>query len=361
MTSLHTASPVPSSVAMQTLSAESLPPHGLPSWTDIAAALRLVRPHVQPSPLLSWPLLNDRTGCEVLVKHENHNPTGAFKVRGGIVYLTRLLAEQPDLPGVITATRGNHGQSVARAAQALGLRCVIVVPTCNSPEKNALMRALGAELVVEGRDVQESSEIADRMARDSGLHKIPSFHPWLVAGVATYGLELFEAAPDLDAVLVPVGMGSGVCGVLAARDALGVKAQVYGVVADGAPAYGLSWQEKRVVCSDRADTIADGVACRSPVPQVVSALVQRSAGVLSVSDDEIAAAMRHYFTDTHNVAEGAGAVPLAALLRHADQFRGKKVGLILSGGNADSSLFHQVLQGQSIDGFRCYSDWMPVI
>lgn len=321
----------------------ALPPHGLPCWSDIAAAMKLIRPHLQPSPLLSWPLLNDRTGCEVLVKHENHNPTGAFKVRGGIVYLTRLLAEKPSLPGVITATRGNHGQSVARAAQALGVRCVIVVPTCNSPEKNALMRALGAELVIEGRDVQESSEIADRMAAESGLHKIPSFHPWLVAGVATYGLELFEAAPDLDAVLVPVGMGSGVCGVLAARDALGVKAEVYGVVAEGAPAYGLSWDQKRVVCSDRAETIADGVACRSPVPQVVSALVQRSAGVLKVNDEEVAAAMRHYFTDTHNVAEGAGAVPLAALLRNRDRFRGKKVGLILSGGNADSALFRTVL------------------
>lgn len=317
---------------------------GLPSLADIRAAAEIVRPHVSRTPLHHWPLLSERAGCAVWVKHENHTPAGAFKVRGGVVYMTRLRQQQPCVRGVITATRGNHGQSVARAATALGLESVIVVPEGNSPEKNAAMRAFGAELVVHGHDFQAALEHAQGLAVERGLHFVPSYHRWLIEGVATYGLEMFEDAPDLDAVLVPIGLGSGISGVLAAKAATGARAKVYGVVSEGAPAYRLSFLEGRSIATERADTIADGVACRMPVEAAVQVVLDGAANVLEVSDAQVLAAMRHYVTDTHNLAEGAAATPLAALLANRAQFAGQKVGLVLSGGNADAALLRRALE-----------------
>jgi len=315
----------------------------LPTADDIAAAANVVGRYMAPTPLIRWPLLAARTGCEVLVKHENHSPVGAFKVRGGLVYMHHLRETQPCVQGVITATRGNHGQSVALAASTLGLRSVIVVPEGNSPEKNAAMEALGAELVVHGHDFQAAAEHAGALQAAWGLHFVPPYHPMLVRGVATYGVEMFNAAPDLDAVIVPVGMGSGISGVLAARAAVGARARVYGVVTEGAPAYAKSFRTGYAVPTDTAETLADGLACRSPDPIATEVILDGAADILTVSDDDILAAMRHYFTDTHNVAEGAGAAPLAALLAHRDRFAGQKVGLVLSGGNVDAALYRRAL------------------
>lgn len=310
----------------------------------LEAAAAIVHAVMPPTPQYRWPLLCARAGCEVWVKHENQTPAGAFKIRGGLVYMDELRRSQPGVAGVIAATRGNHGQSVAFAASRAGLASTVVVPEGNSVEKNAAMQAFGAELVVHGHDFQESLEHAIALAEERRLHMMQSFHPLLVAGVGTYALELFRGVPDLDAVYVPVGLGSGICGVMAARDAVGSKAEVIGVVAEGAPAYALSYEAGRPVSTNTADTMADGVACRVPVPGALDAILAGAAGITRVSDDEIKAAMRHYFTDTHNVAEGAGAAPLAALLKDRDRWQGRKVGVILSGGNVDRTVYQAVLQ-----------------
>jgi threonine dehydratase len=282
----------------------------------------------------------------VWVKHENHTPIGAFKVRGGLVYLDRLRRTEPAVPGVISATRGNHGQSLAFAARRLGLRATLVVPHGNSAEKNAAMRALGADLVEHGRDFDEAYAHTRQLAGERSLHLIPAFHPWLVQGVATYALELFAAVRDLDTVYVPIGQGSGICGTVAARDALGLHTRVVGVVAQNAPAYALSFQRGQPVATDSAVTIADGVACRIPDANAFQLIQQGVERIVAVTEAEIRAAMRHYFTDTHNVAEGAGAASLAALLRERERMRGKKVGLILSGGNVDREVYVDVLEEQ---------------
>ncbi|MGJ3260696.1 MAG: threonine dehydratase [Rhodospirillales bacterium] len=313
---------------------------------DIAAAAEIVYRHMRPTPEISWPLLNERTGAEVIVKHENHTPIGAFKVRGGLNYMTRLKAAEPDCPGVITATRGNHGQSVARAATAVGLRSVIYVPHGNNPEKNAAMRAFGTKLMVHGDDFQESREEAGRVGDAEGLHMIPPFHPDLVAGVGTYALELLRAHPDLDTVYVPVGMGSGICGLISARDGLGLKTRIVGIVADRAPAYALSFEAGEPVNTNDADTFADGVACRSPDPQAVEIINAGAERIVRLAEDEFRAAMRAYFFDTHNIAEGAGAGPLAGLLQEKDRMAGRKVGVILSGGNADKTQFLEAMAGE---------------
>jgi len=298
---------------------------------------------MQPTPQHCWPLLSRRCGAEVWVKHENHTPIGAFKVRGGLVYMDDWRRANPAGPGVITATRGNHGQSIGFAAARAGVKATIVVPHGNSVEKNAAMRALGVDLVVHGADFQEASEYAAARAGADGLHMLPSFHPLLVQGVGTYALELFRACPDLDAVYVPIGMGSGICGLISARDALGLKTDIVGVVAEGAPCYALSFEAGRPVSTNRAETMADGVACRTPDPSALAIILEGAARIVTVSDAEIMAAMRHYFTDTHNVAEGAGAAPLAALLRETGEMAGRRIGLVLSGGNVDMSVYREVL------------------
>jgi threonine dehydratase len=310
---------------------------------DLEAAADLVHSVMPPTPQYCWPLLCERAGAEVWVKHENHTPLGAFKVRGGLVYMAELKKREPGLPGVLAATRGNHGQSVAFAARRAGLRAVIVVPHGNSVEKNAAMRALGAELIEHGHDFQAAYEHATDLAAREGLHSMRSFHPLLVAGVGTYALELFRAVPDLDTVYVPIGLGSGICGVIAARNALGLATKVVGVTAANAAAYALSFERKQAVSTNSADTIADGMACRVPEPAALEIIFRGADRVVTVEESEIKAAMRHYFTDTHNAAEGAGAAPLAALLRERGRMRGKRVGLILSGGNVDRAVYQQVL------------------
>lgn len=314
-----------------------------PTLEEFERAAALVHAIMPPTPQYRWPLLEARAGAEVWVKHENHLPVGAFKVRGGIVYMAALQQRTPDVTGVIAATRGNHGQSIALAATRAGLHPVIVVPHGNSPEKNAAMAALGAELIEHGSDFQAAFEHAERLAGERNLHFVRSFDPTLILGVGSYALELFRAVERLDAVYVPVGMGSGLCATIAVRDALGLETEVIGVVAAGAPAYSLSFAAGKVVATNRADTIADGMACRVPVASAVERICAGAARIVTVEDAEIRAAMRHYFTDTHNVAEGAGAAPLAALLQERDRMQGKHVALILTGGNVDRDLFAEVL------------------
>jgi len=318
----------------------------LPALADLEAAAATVHGVMPPTPQYCWPLLSQRTGAETWVKHENHTPVGAFKLRGGLVYMQRLKREQPDVAGVIAATRGNHGQSVAFAAARAGLAAVIVVPHGNSAEKNAAMRALGAELIEHGHDFQAAYEHAMGLAAARRLHALRSFHPWLVAGVGSYALELFRAVPDIDTVYVPIGLGSGICGTMAARDALGLRTKVVGVVAENAAAYALSFAQKAAVSTNSADTIADGMACRVPDNDALAAILAGAERVVTVSEDAIKAAMRHYFTDTHNLVEGAGAAPLAALLQERPRMAGKRVALILSGGNIDRPLYAGVLNGE---------------
>ena len=308
---------------------------------DTAAAV--VHRVIAPTPQLVWPLLSARAGCTVWVKHENAAPTGAFKVRGGLVHLARLKQADPKLRGVIAATRGNHGQSIAFAAGRLGLRATIVVPHGNSADKNRAMRALGAELIIHGHDFQAALDHARARAAQDRLCFVPSFHPDLVAGVASYALELFRAAPTLDAVYVPIGLGSGICGVIAARDALGLKTEVIGVVSASAPAYALSFAKGAPVSTERADTLADGMACRVPVPEAVEMICRGAARVVTVTDDAVLDAIGHLFSDSHTIAEGAGAAPLAALLQERSRLAGKTVGLILSGGNIDRALYRRAL------------------
>ncbi len=313
------------------------------SLNEIEKAAGLVHRHVPPTAQHRWPLLAERSGCEVWVKHENHTPIGAFKLRGGLTYLGDLKRREPGITGVIAATRGNHGQSIACAAGILGLAATVVVPQGNSVEKNAAMSAQGAELVVHGHDFQAALEYARERAAADGLFMVESFDPLLILGVASYGLELLTAAPDLDTVYVPIGLGSGICGTIAARDALGLKTKVVGVVSENAPCYALSFAKGTPISTNSADTMADGMACRVPVAEAVAMINEGAERIVTVSEDEIKAAMRAYFTDTHNIAEGAGAAPLAALLQERDKMAGKKVGLVLSGGNIDVSIYREIL------------------
>jgi len=315
---------------------------GQPSLASLESAAALVYESMPPTPQYRWPLLESRVGAAVWVKHENHTPTGSFKVRGGLVYFDDLCrTEKP--AGVVTATRGNHGQSVGFAARRYGVPATIVVPHGNSVEKNAAMRSLGVELIERGRDFQAASEAAADIAAERGWHRLPSFHPLLVCGVGTYALELFRAVPDLDTVYVPIGMGSGLCGVIAARDALGLDTRVVGVVSAGAPAFALSFREDRVVSHEVTTRIADGMACRTPVREALDIARHGAARIVEVTDDEVEAAMRALFADTHNVAEGGGAAALAALLQERGEMRGRKVAIILSGGNVDSDVYSRVL------------------
>jgi threonine dehydratase len=314
-----------------------------PSLEDLESAAALVYQSMPATPQYRWPLLEQRVGTTVWVKHENHAPTGAFKVRGGLVYMDELCRRQKKPPGVISATRGNHGQSVGFAARRHGVPAAVVVPFGNSVEKNAAMRSLGVEVIERGHDFQAAAEAADEIARERAWHRFPSFHPLLVRGVGTYALELFRAAPDIDTVYVPVGMGSGLCGVIAARDALGLDTRVVAVVSDRAPGFALSFQSSSIVSHEVSTRIADGMACRTPIQEALS--IARACGVriLQVTDDEVESAMRALFTDTHNTAEGGGAAALAALLKERDAMRGRNVAVVLSGGNVDSNIFARVL------------------
>lgn len=311
---------------------------------DLEGASRIVYAAMPPTLQYAWPLLARETGVEVWVKHENHTPIGAFKVRGGLVHMARR-QERGLTRGVITATRGNHGQSIPFAAKRAGVAATIVVPFGNSPEKNAAMRALGADLIEAGSDFDAARESALRMAGERDLDFVPSFHPDLVTGVATYAQELFEAAGALDAVYVPIGLGSGICGVIGMRDLLGLKTKVIGVVAEKAAAYQLSLDQGHPVSTNSAASFADGMAVRIPNADAFEIIARGVERIVSVSEDEIAEAMRLLYRATHNLAEGAGAAALAALVKEREPMKGKRAGVILSGGNIDMDKFATVLDG----------------
>ena len=315
-----------------------------PSLDELESAATLIYQSMPPTPQYRWPLLEARVGTTVWVKHENHTPTGAFKVRGGLVYLEELCRVGDKPGGVVSATRGNHGQSVGFAARHYGIPAAVVVPHGNSVEKNAAMCALGVEVIEQGHDFQAAAEIADEIATDRGWHRFPSFHPLLVRGVGTYALELFRAVPDLDTVYVPVGMGSGLCGVIAARDALGLRTKVVAVVSEGAPAFALSYDQGRVISHEVTTRVADGMACRTPVETALSIARHGAERVVQVSDEEVESAMRALFADTHNTAEGGGAAALAALLKEKEKMRQQRLAVVLSGGNVDSSVFASILE-----------------
>ena len=314
---------------------------------DVESASRAVYRAMSPTPQYPWPLLAERAGCEVWVKHENHTPIGAFKLRGGLAYMDYLTRVEPHSRRVIAATRGNHGQSVAFAARRHGLAATVVVPEGNSHEKNNAMRAFGAELIVHGGDFQEALEYARNLAQEKGLHLVPPFDVALVRGVVTYALELFKAVPNVDAFFVPVGQGSGICSAIAARDALGLSTQVIGVVAAAFPSYKVSFEAGTAISTQPAHTIADGVACRVPTEEALDAILRGAERFVSVTDEEIRSAMSAYYSDTHNVVEGAGAAPLAALLKEKERWKGRRVGLVASGGNVDRDVFREVLRASA--------------
>ncbi len=321
--------------------------HGEALFTlpDLQAAADLVHRIVPPTPQYAWPRLAAAAGCRVWVKHENHTPTGAFKVRGGIVYMDALRRTSAAVTGVITATRGNHGQSVAFSAARAGLAATIFVPQGNASDQNAAMRAFGATVVEHGRDFDEARLQAARVAAERALHFIPPFHRDLVKGVATYAWELFEAAPRLDAVYVPIGMGSGICGLITVRDLLGLKTEIVGVVARNAPAMALSFAAGHPVPTGSARTFADGIATRQPDEHAFAVVRRGAARIVQVSEDELAEAVRLYFDTTHQVAEGAGAAPLAALLQERERMAGKTVAAVLTGSNIDAAVYRGILGG----------------
>jgi len=315
----------------------------LPTLAELEAAAALVHQVVPATPQIRWPLLCERSGAEVWVKHENHTALGAFKVRGGVLYMDALRRQSPAVTHVIAATRGNHGQSIAFAAANHGLHALIVVPRGNSREKNAAMRSLGAELIEHGEDFQEALDHAVGLAQSQGLHLVPSFHPALLQGVASYAWELFHAVAAFDAIYVPIGLGSGICGTIAVRNAMGLNTEVIGVVAEGAPAYALSFAAGKTVSSAAVSTIADGMACRVPNVQAFEIIRRYVARIVTVSESEIRSAMRTMFSATHNVAEGAGAAALAALLKEADRMKGRRVAVVHTGGNVDTEVLAPVL------------------
>ena len=317
----------------------------LPTKSEIEAAAETVYAAMPPTPQYVWPLLNEAAGATVWVKHENHTPIGAFKVRGGLVYLANLRRDKPDVEGVIAATRGNHGQSIAFAARAQGIQAVIVVPEGNSTEKNAAMQAFGAELLVHGHDFQAALEYAQELAGERGLEMVPSYAMELAPGVATYGMELLTEVPEIETLYVPIGLGSGITGCIAAREALGLTTEIVGVVAENAPAYALSFAKGEAVSTNSADTFADGLACRVPAAEAIPVICRHAARVITVREDEIRNAMRLYYTATHNLSEGAGAAALAGLMQERSSMVGKTVGVVLSGGNIDRALYTQILSG----------------
>jgi threonine dehydratase len=318
----------------------------LPRLKQLERAASIVYETMAPTPQYAWPLLKAQLGVEIWVKHENHTPIGAFKLRGGLTYFHDL-AKRKDRPlGVISASRGNHGQSVGYAARHHGMSATIVVPHGNSVAKNAAMRALGVGLVEHGADFQAARERAMWIAQQRDLHMVPSFHPLLVQGVASYSLELLRAVPDLDVAYVPIGLGSGICGMIAAREALKLKTEIVGVVSELAPAYALSFEQKRAIEHPVSTRIADGIACRTPEPEALDILLQGMARVVRVTDDEVEEAMRLLYSATHNVAEGAGAAGLAAATKERDRLAGRKAAVIVGGANVDRDVFARILSGK---------------
>jgi threonine dehydratase len=315
------------------------------SLPELEAASVVVRRAMPPTPQYAWPLLAARAGCEVWVKHENHTPIGAFKVRGGLVLIDELQRASTPPRGLVTATRGNHGQSLAYAARRAGLKATIFVPHGNSVEKNAAMRGFGAELVQHGRDFDEARIAAEAFARAEGRAWVASFQPALVRGVATYAFELFSAVAGLDTVYVPIGMGSGICGLIRVRDLLGLATEIVGVVSSHAPAVARSFAAGQVVTTERADTLADGMACRVPDPDALAIIRDGASRIVEVDDAAIAAAIRLMHEATHNTAEGAGAAPLAALLQERERQRGRRIAIVLSGGNIDRAVLAPILAG----------------
>jgi threonine dehydratase len=317
----------------------------LPSLAAIEAAASLVHRHSPPTPQYCWPLLSQRFGAEIWVKHENHSPVGAFKLRGGITYMDALKRREPNCREVVAATRGNHGQSIGLAARLNGMTAKVYVPHGNSVEKNAAMRALGAELIEHGSDFQAAREEAARHAGKTGAHFVPAFHEDLVRGVATLYLEFFRSTPALDVVFVPIGQGSGINACVAARNALGLATRIIGVVSAHAPCYALSYAAGRVLEAPVTTLLSDGLACRLPDQAALDVILENVDAVVQVTDADVAEAMRLIFACTHNVAEGAGAAATAAALQQAQALAGKRVGLVLTGGNVDTDVFGRVLAG----------------
>ena len=318
----------------------------LPTRAEIEAIAPLVNTAVPPTPQYAWPLLNERTGAELWVKHDNHTALGAFKIRGAVAYMARLREREPTVRGVVAATRGNHGQAVAFAARRNGLTATVVVPHGNSREKNRAMQALGAELIEQGEDFQAALEFSAQLATERRLHRMPSFHADLVLGNAVSALAFLQNTPALDLVYVPIGLGSGICAMLAAREALGLtKLKIVGVVSERAPGIALSFEARRVVAHAVTTRIADGLACSTPNAEAFEHILRGVERIVCVSDDEVEAAMRAYFTDTHNVAEGAAGAGLAGVLRERDPVAGKRVGVVFTGGNVDAAVFARVLAG----------------
>ena len=317
----------------------------LPTLPEIEAAQTIVYSAMPATPQYSWPLLNQRLGTQAFIKHENHSPVGAFKLRGALVYATWLKETRPHLTTLVAATRGNHGQGVGMAARLLGLHAVIVVPHGNSKEKNLAMQAQGVELIEHGDDFQASLEYARGLAVQPGHVILESFHPRLVAGTATYALEFFRATPSLSTVYVPIGLGSSISGVSAVRNALGLKTEIVGVVASGSPSYALSFKERQLVEAPSQTQLADGLACRVPNADAMQIIWDNVARIVQVSDAEIAAAMRAYYHDTHNIAEGAAAAALAGALQEKERQDSKSaIGVVLTGGNIDRDLYSRVLE-----------------
>lgn len=315
------------------------------SLEELEEAVKVVRQFLPPTPQIAWPVLGERTGAEVWVKHENHLPTSAFKVRGGLILADALKkGKYGAVPkGIITATAGNHGMSQTFAGRAAGFNVTIVVPENNNPEKNRAIKALGAELIEEGHDYSASYDVAARIGKERGLFVVEPFLPELMRGVATYAYELFKAIPDLDTMYAPIGMGSGLCGLIRTRDLLGLKTKIVGCVSENAPAHALSFAAGHVVTTNSARTFADGVAVRVPKPEPVAIIHKGADRIVQVSEDEIEDAIRAYHEDTHNTAEGAGAVSLAALMHERGKMKGKKVGVVLSGANIYRPLFAKIL------------------
>lgn len=315
----------------------------LPDLPTLEEAARIVYTAMPPTSQFSWPLLSQHLGAEVWVKHENHTPLGAFKIRGGLVYIDELKREQPGISGVIAATRGNHGQSIAFAAQRHSLKAVVVAPDGNSREKNEAMRARAVELIEHGTDFQDALEHANRLAAERGLHSVPSFHEALVRGVASYSLELFRAVPDVDTLYVPIGLGSGICGAIAARQALGLRTEIVGVVAESAPAYAESFRRRCAISRAVNSTVADGMACRVPNEEALELIFQGVERIVTVTEDEIRNSMRRIYTATHNVAEGAGAAAFAAAVQERARLQGRRVAVVLTGANVDREVLREVL------------------
>ncbi|WP_417454084.1 threonine dehydratase [Kiloniella sp.] len=312
---------------------------------QLESAAQYIYQHMSATPQYSWPQINTKAGCTVVVKHENHTPIGAFKARGGLTFMSWLRANHPDIKGIITATRGNHGQAQAFAATMAGIKSVIVVPHGNSSEKNNAMRAFGAELIEYGADFNEALVEVARLAKERDLFVVPPFHEQIMLGVATYGLELMTAHPNLDYIYVPIGCGSGICGTITARNALNLKTKIIGVVSDQFPAAKKSFESGQIINTEAANSFADGMAVRAPIADAYSIYSKGTERIVEVSDDEIAEATRIYFSDTHNNAEGAGAASLAAVMKERDKLTHKKVGVILTGGNIDTNQFKTILEG----------------